>query len=180
MCSVDPPVGASMRTSPTNIGMYMASCVAAQELGFIDVREMLTRMGRTMRSLERMDKWHGHPYNWVDIQTLEPLRPKYVSTVDSGNLLGCLYLCIAELDSLMDSDLNKNAPIVLPDPEVYERTKQLKARISDFIAGMDFKVLYDEVRNLFRHRSEHRAGRAEPCTSRHAGGARHGWPALPQ
>lgn len=146
---LDPPVGASMRTSPTNIGMYMASCVAAQELGFIDVREMLTRIGRTMRSLERMDKWRGHPYNWVDIQTLEPLRPKYVSTVDSGNLLGCLYLCMAELDSLMDSDLNKNAPIALPDPEVYERTKQLKVRISDFIADMDFKVLYDEVRNLF-------------------------------
>lgn len=97
---LEPPLGASMRTSPTNIGLYMASCVAARELDIIGDDELLTRLGRTARSLEKMDKWRGHIYNWVDIQTLKPLRPLYVSTVDSGNLLGCLYLCVEALERI--------------------------------------------------------------------------------
>lgn len=99
---LEPPVGASMRTSPTDTGMYMASCVAACELGLIGERELLARLARTLRSLEKMDKWRGHMYNWVDIQTLEPLSPRYVSTVDSGNLLGCLYLCRAAMDGIIE------------------------------------------------------------------------------
>ena len=135
---VEPPLGASMRTSPTNTGLYMASCVAALRLGFIDERELLTRLARTLRSLERMDKWRGHPYNWVDIQTLAPLRPLYVSTVDSGNLLGCLYLCAAEADRLAAGG-----------GETALRAAELAARLRAFIAGMDFAVLYDGVRELF-------------------------------
>ena len=60
---------------------------------FIDEAEMRARMEKTVRALEAMPKWKGHPYNWCDTQTLQPLRPKYVSSVDSGNLLACLLLC---------------------------------------------------------------------------------------
>lgn len=107
---LEPPVGASMRTSPTDVGLYMASCVAARELGLIGERELLSRLMRTLRSLEKMDKWRGHMYNWVDIQTLKPLNPRYVSTVDSGNLLACLYLCRAALDRIIERGVWGGAP----------------------------------------------------------------------
>jgi len=87
---LDPPRGTARRTSPTNIGLYMASVTAARDFGFIGRREAVWRLGRTLDTLERMEKWEGHLYNWYDTETLAPLPPKYVSTVDSGNLVVCL------------------------------------------------------------------------------------------
>jgi cyclic beta-1,2-glucan synthetase len=40
--------------------------------------------------MEKMERYKGHFYNWYDTQTLSPLFPKYISTVDSGNLAGHL------------------------------------------------------------------------------------------
>ncbi|MDO4357727.1 MAG: DUF3131 domain-containing protein, partial [Clostridia bacterium] len=89
---LDPPLGAAPRTSPTNIGMYLTSCVAARELGFIDETDRDGRIARTADTLEMLTKWNGHLYNWYDTQTLQPLSPEYVSSVDSGNLAACLLL----------------------------------------------------------------------------------------
>lgn len=86
----DPPNGIAERTSPTNIGLYLVSVVGSRDLGYITTTEMVDRIEKTVETLKKMEKWNGHLYNWYNTCTLEPLRPYYVSTVDSGNLVGYL------------------------------------------------------------------------------------------
>jgi cyclic beta-1,2-glucan synthetase len=78
------------RTSPTNIGMLFMAILCARDLGYIGSGEFGERVKRVLDTMERMDRWKGHFYNWYDTETLKVLRPLYVSTVDSGNLIGYL------------------------------------------------------------------------------------------
>ena len=78
------------RTSPTNIGLYFLSVVSARELGWIGLGDAIDRIEQTLATITRMEKYEGHLYNWYDTTDLRPLDPKYVSTVDSGNLAGHL------------------------------------------------------------------------------------------
>src|SRR5262249_61374599 len=78
------------RTSPTNKGMLLLSTLAAHDLGYFGLAALLGRLEKTLDTLERLERFRGHFYNWYDTLTLQPLLPAYVSTVDSGNLLGCL------------------------------------------------------------------------------------------
>src|SRR5690606_33191455 len=78
------------RTSPTNIGLVLLSNLTAYDFGYIPIGEMVQRCNNTLQTLQRMDRYKGHFYNWYDTQTLLSLNPRYVSTVDSGNLLGHL------------------------------------------------------------------------------------------
>lgn len=87
---VDPPKGVAHRTSPTNIGMLLGSTLVARDLGFLTTTELMERIEHTLDSLEKMQRWQGHFYNWYDTCTLEPLLPLYVSTVDSGNMIAYL------------------------------------------------------------------------------------------
>lgn len=91
---VDPDNGIAHRTSPTNIGLYLASVVTARDFGYITTKQMVAKIGQTIDTLERLPRWEGHFYNWYNTVTLEPLLPLYVSTVDSGNLL--VYLLVAK------------------------------------------------------------------------------------
>lgn len=84
---IDPPNGVAYRTSPTNIGASLLANLAARDLGYVTVQEMHARVNRTLRTLQSLEMWKGHFYNWYDTRTLQPLRPAYVSTVDSGNLV---------------------------------------------------------------------------------------------
>jgi cyclic beta-1,2-glucan synthetase len=78
------------RTSPTNIGLGLLSTLAAHDLGYISAREMAERLERAMGTIEALERFQGHLLNWYDTSTLAPLLPRYVSTVDSGNLAGAL------------------------------------------------------------------------------------------
>ena len=78
------------RTSPTNIGMAMLSTMAAHDLGYLTTAEMLRRLDATLTTLEGLERHRGHFLNWYDTSTRAPLHPRYVSTVDSGNLAGAL------------------------------------------------------------------------------------------
>ena len=78
------------RTSPTNIGLLFLSTAAAHDLGYIGTLELTERFELTFASMSKLERFHGHYLNWYDTRTLEPLLPKYVSTVDSGNLAGHL------------------------------------------------------------------------------------------
>ncbi len=82
----DPPVGVAHRTSPTNIGLALLANLAAYDFGYIASGEVIARTTRTFATLDKLQRYRGHFYNWYDTRTLEPLRPMYVSTVDSGNL----------------------------------------------------------------------------------------------
>ncbi|MFV1956583.1 MAG: GH36-type glycosyl hydrolase domain-containing protein [bacterium] len=79
------------RTSPTNIGLWMLSALAAYDFGYLNGENAIKRVAHTFTTLGRMERYEGHLLNWYDLETLEPLRPRYVSTVDSGNLLGSLW-----------------------------------------------------------------------------------------
>lgn len=85
---VDPPNGKAHRTSPTNIGLLMVSTLAARDFGYLGTREMIERLDATLSTIEKLEKWEGHLYNWYDTISLRVLRPRFISTVDSGNLVG--------------------------------------------------------------------------------------------
>ncbi|MBV9889689.1 MAG: cyclic beta 1-2 glucan synthetase, partial [Rhizobacter sp.] len=93
------------RTSPTNIGFALLSALAAREFGYLTTRRLLARIEATMATLQGMERHRGHFFNWYDTQTLQPLRPRYVSTVDSGNLAGQLLTLRAGLLALVDAPL---------------------------------------------------------------------------
>jgi cyclic beta-1,2-glucan synthetase len=74
------------RTSPTNIGMLLVSALSAKDFGFITTCDFLIRSRNALDTMDRMKSHRGHLLNWYDTNTLAPLEPQYVSTVDSGNL----------------------------------------------------------------------------------------------
>ena len=78
------------RTSPTNIGFSLLANLTARDSGFITLDQMLTRIAATVTTLEQLERHRGHFYNWYDTQSLLPLAPRYISTVDSGNLVAQL------------------------------------------------------------------------------------------
>lgn len=81
------PVGIiAHHTSPTNIGLLLTSTLAAYDLGYLDPLGLVTRLATTMESLAQLERSHGHFLNWYDTLTLQPLQPRYISAVDSGNL----------------------------------------------------------------------------------------------
>ncbi len=79
----------AMRTSPTNAGLGLLAIESAYQLGFIGREEYLLRVTNTLDSLDRLATHRGHFYNWYGLDDLRPLEPRYVSTVDSGNLVAC-------------------------------------------------------------------------------------------
>jgi cyclic beta-1,2-glucan synthetase len=86
----DPKPVVAHRTSPTNIGMYLLSTVAARDFGWLGTLEALDRMEATLATMQKLEQFRGHLFNWYDTLDLRPLDPKYVSSVDSGNLAGHL------------------------------------------------------------------------------------------
>ena len=78
------------RTSPTNIGLGLLSTLAAHDLGYIRTPELIARLERTIGTIEVLEQFEGHLLNWYDTKNLAPLHPRYVSTVDSGNLVAAL------------------------------------------------------------------------------------------
>ncbi|CAN5514526.1 glucoamylase family protein [soil metagenome] len=78
------------RTSPTNVGLQVLSTISAYHFGYLSFSAVIDRLEPTFATLAELPRYRGHFYNWYDTQTLAPLLPKYVSTVDSGNLAGYL------------------------------------------------------------------------------------------
>jgi cyclic beta-1,2-glucan synthetase len=123
----DPPYTAH-RTSPTNIGMGLLATLSARDLGFITTAELAERIEATLTTMEGMERHEGHLYNWYDTRSLAPLAPRYVSTVDSGNLAGALIALAAGLREL--------------------GLTSLADRAGAFGDAMKFRFLYDASRKL--------------------------------
>ena len=116
------------RTSPTNIGMGLLATLAAHDLGFIATDVLARRIDATLTTMEGLERHEGHLLNWYDTQSLAALPPRYVSTVDSGNLAGALMTLAS---GLREAGL----------PE-------LAARASAFADAMGFRFLYDPQRRI--------------------------------
>ena len=124
-----PGTGLARRTSPTNIGLGLLSAMAAADLDLLPRRRSGELIGHMLDTVEGLDKWRGHLYNWYDTGSLRPLQPRYVSTVDSGNLRGCL---MALEEGLRDWG-----------------EEELARRSGALARAMDLSPLYDRERRLF-------------------------------
>ena len=122
-----PSVAIDHRTSPTNIGLGLLATLAAHDLEFIESDDLVRRVDRTLATIERLERHEGHLLNWYDTQTLAPLQPAYVSTVDSGNLAGALLTLSVGLRDI--------SPL-------------LAARANRLFAAMNFRFLLDPKRQL--------------------------------
>ncbi len=85
-----PQVVVATRTSPTNIGVYLLSVISGRHFGWFSFEETIERLEQTVATIDRMEKFRGHLFNWYHTDTLQTLGPRYVSAVDSGNLAGHL------------------------------------------------------------------------------------------
>ena len=97
------------RTSPTNIGLYLLSASCARRFGWIGTLELLDRLEATLATLQVMERHRGHFLNWYDTETLQPLHPRYVSTVDSGNLCAHLVAVAQACHALATQPLSPRA-----------------------------------------------------------------------
>ncbi|MBQ7834631.1 MAG: hypothetical protein IJ385_02505 [Ruminiclostridium sp.] len=117
------------RTSPTNIGMYLLSCVSAAELKIIDRETVQTCISRTIKTVGKMEKYKGNLYNWYSTEDLSVLGT-FVSSVDSGNFLCC---AVAVKEWLKETD----------------GAEKLINEIESIIKNADLSVFYNHARDLF-------------------------------
>lgn len=115
------------RTSSTNIGLALLAVVSSYDLGYETLKDTLELINKMLDTICNLPKWSGHLYNWYNIETLEPLKPRYVSSVDSGNFIGYLYVLKQFLIQNGHED----------------------GRIDKLIEETDFTKLYNEKMQLF-------------------------------
>jgi cyclic beta-1,2-glucan glucanotransferase len=93
------------RTSPTNIGIAQLASLAASDFGYISAGALIERTSNAFQAMASLERHQGHFYNWYDTQTLRPLAPRYISSVDSGNLAAHLLTLRAGLLALPDQKI---------------------------------------------------------------------------
>ncbi len=137
-----PPVGAAHRTSPTNIGLALCSAMCAQELGIIALPRAESFIENMLGTMEKLRRYSGHFCNWYDTRTLRTLEPKYLSTVDCGNLCTCL--------------------ITLQNWLRAKGLGTLADRVQALISDMDFSIFYSARRGLMHIGIDLEKGAASP------------------
>ncbi len=100
-----PAVGIAHRTSPTNMGLSLLANLTAYDFGYLSAGQLVLRTANSLRTMESLERYRGHFYNWYDTRTRSPLLPTYVSSVDSGNLAGHLLTLRAGLAALPDAPI---------------------------------------------------------------------------
>lgn len=100
-----PKEAVARRTSPTNMGLALLANLTAYDFGYVTLNQLLERTNNAMQTMLNLERYRGHFYNWYDIETLLPLYPRYISTVDSGNLAGHLLTLRQGLLALADDPL---------------------------------------------------------------------------
>ena len=93
------------RTSPTNMGLALLANLTAHDFGYLSTGQLLVRTTNALDTMESLERYRGHFYNWYDTQTLLPLAPRYVSTVDSGNLAAHLLTLRPGLAAALDAPI---------------------------------------------------------------------------
>ena len=121
------------RTSSTNIGLELLAIISAYDLGYINFKKTIEYLNKVLTTIAGLSKWNGHLYNWYNTETLLPLIPRYISTVDSGNFIGYLYIVKTFLcENRNRSDIENLINIV-----------------NELINNTDFSKLYSEKNKLF-------------------------------
>lgn len=144
------------RTSSTNIGLSMLSVISANDLGFINYDKTIELLKNILNTVDELQKWNGHLYNWYNTETKEPLYPRYVSTVDSGNFVGYLYVVKNWLENQNNLQLLKNEQNTSMEKQLSENTPKSNIEISQLleivkkiIENTDFSHLYKKEQRIF-------------------------------
>ena len=140
------------KTSPTNIGYSITSVVSAEQLGFIDTDKAVTTVDNIISTVEKLDKWNGHLFNWYSIAELKALPNFFISTADSGNFVACLYAAKGWLTSL-ESRLADSEP----ESELIGKVRSTKCKIQSLIEQTDFTKLYNSELDVFSIGYDHSA-----------------------
>ena len=120
------------RTSSTNIGLELLAVISAYDLGYINFKKTIDYLNKIINTISGLSKWNGHLYNWYNTKTLMPLIPRYISTVDSGNFVGYLYIVKEFLT------VNKNKGDI----------ENIINVVNNLIENTDFSKLYSEKNKL--------------------------------
>ncbi|HMB42891.1 MAG TPA: glucoamylase family protein, partial [Luteimonas sp.] len=145
------------RTSPTNIGLALLANLSAHDFGYIAVGDTITRTSKTLRTLADLPRYRGHFLNWYDTETLQPLLPRYVSTVDSGNLCGHLLTLRQGLLELIDRPvlpaalycgLRDTLDVLAEAPEAKSFVEPLRATLDDAEAESNLSMAATHARLL--------------------------------
>jgi cyclic beta-1,2-glucan synthetase len=108
----DPFPEIAHRSSPTNFGLYLMSTVTARDFGWIGLHEMIERLESTLKSMQDLPRYNGHFYNWYETTQKVALEPRYISSVDNGNLAGHL-IAIAQSCEEMAKEADYSSKILL-------------------------------------------------------------------
>ena len=133
------------RTSSTNIGLSIMAVISANDLGFINYDKTIELLKNILNTVNELQKWNGHLYNWYNTETKEPLFPRYVSTVDSGNFVGYLYVIKNWLESQNNCDKNK----LENEQNINTEITQLLEIVNKLIEDTDFSHLYKKEQRIF-------------------------------
>lgn len=125
------------RTSSTNIGLSMLAVISAYDMKFEKLSYCIEVLKNIINTIYELPKWNGHLYNWYNIITKEPLKPRYISTVDSGNLVGYMYTTKMFLEDIEVSEELENV------------RKNMIKKITEMIERTDFSLLYSQEQRLF-------------------------------
>ena len=135
------------RTSSTNIGLGMLAVISSYDLKFENLEDSINLLEKIINTVSGLQKWNGHLYNWYNLNNLQPLTPRFISSVDSGNFVGYLYVVLQFLESIGEQSNDNNITNV--DDALAEKIKVLKKQIEELIQNTDFTKLFDYKNNLF-------------------------------
>ncbi len=117
----DPRPVVAHRTSPTNIGLYLLSTIAARDFGWAGTMEAVERLEATFATMTKLQRFNGHFFNWYGTEHLHALDPAYVSSVDSGNLAGHLMVLANACEEWMDASLAPGVRVGITDNLILAR-----------------------------------------------------------
>jgi cyclic beta-1,2-glucan synthetase len=146
-----PRVNVAHYTTPTNIGLYLVSTLSAYDLGYLGLSELAIRLRLTFESLDRLEHYRGHLLNWYDSQTLAALPPRYISTVDSGNLAACLITLKQGCKALKDAPVldEKQWQGLLAILDILSETLQALEKNNAAAPGVDIESFEVELTTIY-------------------------------
>ncbi len=134
------------RTSPTNVGLCLLANLTAYDFGYISAGKLLERTKNTLTTMGAMERHRGHFYNWYDTTNLQPLYPRYISTVDSGNLAGHLLTLRQGLLELQQ----KNIPAI----NIFKGLRNTAWVLNEYLGNTDgVKQITDELESIAKRES---------------------------
>ncbi len=139
----------SDKTSPTNIGLQFLAILSARDLGFETLSSTVEAAENLMETVQKMQKWKGHLYNWYHIKSLEVLNPAYISTVDSGNLLGHLVVLKNGLLEQIDKPVYTNNFLSELRSAVKNSNEEIQLKTGNS-AGNKLKTGYQSIGELIK------------------------------